>query len=371
MKRQEVFATSRRVLRNRHRMIYNKKAMKAAVLTGPGKIAVGDWPRPEIKDRTDVLLRVKTVGICGSDLHYYSEERIGDTVMRYPVVLGHECAAVVEETAPGVRKVKPGDRVAVEPAVSCGSCDQCRDGRPNTCRTLSFLGHPKERTGALAELIVMPEENCYPLSDRMTFAQAALAEPLSIGLHAVNLAGNPKGRTVAILGSGPIGLGVGLVALHAGAAATFMTDKVEARLRVAAREAGARWTGNPLETDIVAEILGLAPGGLDVVFECCGQQEALDQAVELLKPGGTLLLVGIPLKGRVSFDSSRVRRRELRLQNVRRQNRCLGPALRMIGDGRVNVDFMATHTFRLDDAQKAFDTALHYRDGVIKAQVTL
>jgi L-iditol 2-dehydrogenase len=344
--------------------------MRAAVLTGPGKIEVRDWPRPKIKGKTDVLLRVKTVGLCGSDLHYFSQERVGDTVMHYPVVLGHECAAIVEDTGSALKRVKPGDRVAVEPAVSCGSCDQCRSGRPNTCRTLSFLGHPKERSGALAEFIVMPEENCYPLSERMTYAQATLAEPLSIGLHAVNLAGNLKGKTVAIFGSGPIGLSVGLVALHAGAAATFMTDKVEARVRVAAREVGARWTGNPLETDIVKEILELVPGGLDLVFECCGRQEALDQAVNLLKPGGTLLIVGIPLEGRVSFDISRLRRRELRLQNVRRQNQCAGPALRMIADGRINVDFMATHTFRLDDAQAAFDTALNYRDGVIKALVT-
>ena len=351
-------------------MIYNRGIMRAAVLTGPGKIEVRDWPKPEIRDKTDVLLRVKTVGICGSDLHYFSEERVGDTVMPYPVVLGHECAAVVEETGRGVRHLKPGDRAAVEPAVSCGSCDQCRAGRPNTCRALSFLGHPKERSGALAEFVVMPEENCYPLSERMTFAQATLAEPLSIALHAVNLAGSLKDRTVAILGSGPIGLSVGLIALGEGAAATYMTDKVDARLQVAAREAGARWTGNPLGADIVKEILEKVPGGVDIVFECCGKQEALDQSVELLKPGGTLVLVGIPLEDRVSFDVSRLRRRELRLQNVRRQNRCVGPALRMIEDGRIKVDFMVTHTFRLDEARKAFETALHYRDGVIKALVT-
>ncbi len=343
--------------------------MRAAVLTGPGKIEVRDWPKPDIREKTDVLLRAKTVGICGSDLHYFSEERVGDTVMRYPVVLGHECAAVVEETGRGVKHLKPGDRVAVEPAVSCGSCDQCRAGRANTCRALSFLGHPKERSGALAEFVVMPEENCYPLSGRLTFAQATLAEPLSIALHAANLAGSLKDRTVAVLGSGPIGLSVGLVALGEGAAAVYMTDRVEARLHVAAREAGATWTGNPLEVNIVKEILGRVSGGLDIVFECCGKQEALDQSVELLKPGGTLVLVGIPLEDRVSFDISRLRRRELRLQNVRRQNRCVGPALRMIEDGRIKVDFMASHTFRLDEAQKAFDTALHYRDGVIKALV--
>ena len=351
-------------------MIYNRGIMRAAVLTGPGKIEVRDWPKPEIRDKTDVLLRVRMVGICGSDLHYFSEERVGDTVMHYPVVLGHECAAVVEETGRGVKHLKPGDRVAVEPAVSCGSCDQCRAGRANTCLALSFLGHPKERSGALAEFVVMPEENCYPLSERMTFAQATLAEPLSIALHAANLAGGLKDRTIAILGSGPIGLSVGLVALGEGAAAIYMTDKVKARLQVAAEEAGARWTGNPLEADIVKEILEKVPGGMDIVFECCGQQDALDQAVELLKPGGTLVLVGIPLEDRVSFAISRLRRRELRLQNVRRQNRCVGPALRMIEDGRIKVDFMATHMFRLDEAQKAFDTALHYRDGIIKALVT-
>ena len=137
--------------------------MKAAVLVGPGRIELRDRPKPAIKERTDVLLRVKAVGICGGDLHYFHEERVGDTVMTYPVVLGHECAAVVEETGPGVKRLKPGDRVAVEPAVSCGACDQCRSGRPNTCRALAFLGHPKERSGALAEFVVMPGENCYPL----------------------------------------------------------------------------------------------------------------------------------------------------------------------------------------------------------------
>jgi L-iditol 2-dehydrogenase len=351
-------------------MFYNKDTMRAAVLTGPGTIEVRDWPKPEIKDRTDVLLRVKTVGICGSDLHYFSQERVGDTVIRYPVILGHECAAVVEETGPAVRRLKLGDRVAVEPAVSCGACDQCRSGRPNTCRKLSFLGHPKERSGALAEFVVMPEKNCFPMPRGMTFAQATLAEPLSVALHAVNLAGSMKGRTIAVLGSGPIGLDIGLIALQAGAEAIFMTDKVPSRVQAAVEKARATWAGNPLETDIVKDILDRVPGGLDLVFECCGQQEAIDQAVELLKPGGTLVLVGIPLEERVSFNVTRLRRREIRLQNVRRQNRCIALALEMIADGRIKVDFMVTHTFRLEETQAAFDTTLHYRAGVIKTLVT-
>jgi len=348
-------------------LLYNGRTMKAAVLTGPGKVQVREWPMPEVINPSDVLLRVQTVGICGSDLHYFSEKVVGDTVLHYPVVLGHECAAVVEAVGSGVKRLKPGDRVAVEPAISCGVCDQCLAGRPNTCRSLSFLGHPKERTGALAEFIVMPEENCYPLAKGVSFVQATLAEPLSIGIHAVNLAESVKGKTLAILGVGPIGLSVGLAARLAGPAAIFVTDKVDDRIRMAGRELGADWAGNPVKQNVVMDVLDREPGGLDLVFECCGQQDALDQAVEMLKPGGTLMLVGIPLERRVSFDISRLRKRELRLQNVRRQNQCVGQALQMVEDGRVKPDFMATHEFHLDETQKAFETALHYRDGVIKA----
>jgi L-iditol 2-dehydrogenase len=343
--------------------------MKAAVLLGPGRVDIRDRPKPEVKGKTDVLVRVATVGICGSDLHYFSEEVIGDTVMKYHVVLGHECAGVVEDTGRGVTRVQAGDRVAVEPAISCGACDQCRAGRPNTCRTIEFLGHPKERPGALAEFIVMPEENCLPIPNGMTFTQATLAEPLSIAVHAVDLAGGVEGRTAAVLGSGPIGMCVGLALGNRGAAPPFVTDKVEDRLEAAARRSGAGWTGNPLRLDVVRDILEREPHGLDFVFECCGKQEALDQAVELLKPGGTLMLVGIPLEQRVSFNISRLRRREIRLQNVRRQNRCMEKALEMIGGRAVDIDFLATHTFPLEETQRAFDTALHYRDGVLKALV--
>ncbi len=343
--------------------------MKAAFLTGPGRVEVRDCPAPGIKRDEDVLVRVKTVGICGSDLHYFSEPVVGDTAMTYPVVLGHECAGVVEQVGRKAAKIKPGDRVAVEPAVACGTCDQCRAGRFNTCRSISFLGHPKERTGALAELIVVPEESLFAIGGRMTFAQATLAEPLSIALHAVNLAGALERKTVAVLGSGPIGLSIALAARLAGAASVDMTDKVDERVEVARIKAGARWAGNPLKTDVVREILAVEPGGVDVVFECCGKQEAVDQAVEVLKPGGTLLFVGIPLERRISFDISRLRRRELRVQNVRRQNQCVGEALRLIAKGRLDLDFMATHTFALAQAQEAFETAFHYRDGVIKALV--
>ncbi len=342
--------------------------MKAALLTGPGRFEVREVPEPAVARDDDVLLRTKLVGICGSDLHYFSLARVGDLDLRYPVRLGHECTAVVESVGPAVTKLKRGDVVSVEPAVSCGTCDQCLAGRPHTCRRLRFMGSPGQLDGALAEFLVMPERNCHPLPAGMDPVLGVVAEPLSIGLWAVALAGRIEVKTVAILGAGPIGLSVLLGTRVKGARTIYVTEKVKARL-AAAKEAGADWTGNPVRTDVAAEILRLEPLGPDIVFECCGKQEALDQAVRILKPGGTLVVVGIPVEERISFDSSKLRRKEIRVQSVRRQNGCLEKALGLLAGGTINADFMATHTFPVDRVQDAFETVFNYRDGVIKATI--
>jgi L-iditol 2-dehydrogenase len=343
--------------------------MKAAFLTGVRTIETREVPAPRITRDDDVLVRSQAVGVCGSDLHYFLSGSVGGDRVSYPFIPGHECAGVVEEVGRGVTRVKPGDAVVVEPAVSCGTCDQCRTGRPHTCRKLLFLGHYGELTGGMAEFILAPERNCVPLPAKMTVVQGALAEPLSIALYAAGLAGSVRGKAAAILGAGPIGLCVAMVLKAEGGGLLFMTDKVEARVRTA-KVAGADWAGNPDREDVVAELLGRESLGLDIVFECCGDQFALDQAVALLKPGGTLVVVGIPLEPRVSFDSSKVRRREIRIQNVRRQNKCLEKAVGMIHTGRVKPDFLATHFFKLEEAGAAYETAAERRDGVLKAIVT-
>ncbi|HOW85695.1 MAG TPA: alcohol dehydrogenase catalytic domain-containing protein [Candidatus Aminicenantes bacterium] len=343
--------------------------MKAAFLTGVRTIEIRDIPAPRLVRDDDVIVRSRAVGVCGSDLHYYLSDNVGGDRIKYPFIPGHECAGVVEEVGRAVTRVKPGDPVVVEPAVSCGTCDQCRTGRPHTCRKLLFLGHYGELTGGLAELILAPERNCVPLPARMTSVQGALAEPLSIALYAAGLAGSVRGKAAAVLGTGPIGLCVVMALKADGAGAVYATEKVEARRAAAAAKAGADWTGNPDAQDVVAEIAARESLGLDIVFECCGQQPALDQAVALLKPGGTLVVVGIPLEPRVYFDSGRVRRREIRVQNVRRQNKCLERAVAMIHAGRIPVDFLATHTFPLDRAGEAYEIAAARHDGVIKAIV--
>lgn len=340
--------------------------MKAAVLTGLRRVEVREVPEPRLKNATDILIRVGAVGLCGSDIHYYKEGGIGGQVVEFPFTPGHECAGTVAQIGPAVRNLKPGDRVAVDPAVVCGVCDQCLAGRPNTCRRLLYLGTPVQMPGALCEFIVMPGNNCYPLPDGLTLEEGVLVEPLSIALHAMRMAGNPVPECIAVLGAGPIGLSVLLAGRRAGVRTACATDKIQERVKTA-RTAGAAWTGKPDREDIVAHMKSLAPEGFGAVFECCGDQAALDQAIALLKPGGRLLIIGIPTVDRVSFDIHSLRRKELSLHNVRRQKGCIQEAIDLIAGRKADVRFMATHTFRLEDAPTAFELAAGYSDGVIRA----
>jgi L-iditol 2-dehydrogenase len=338
-------------------------------LTGIRRMEMMDVPTPELAGSTDVLIRMKTVGVCGSDVHYYETGRIGSQVVEYPFAVGHEGAGIVEAVGAGVSTLKPGDRVAIEPAMSCGTCDQCEAGRPHTCRNLRFLGCPKQAEGCLSEFIVMPEACCFKVSDATTFDEAAISEPLAIGVYAVKQSIPMQGARVGILGAGCIGLSVLLPAKAQGAEKIYVTDKIDGRLELA-RKAGAVWGGNPDTADVVSAVAELEPGGLDVVFECCGEQEALDQAIDMLKPGGKLLLIGIPpTEKRVSFLIDKLRHKEICIQNVRRQNHCVQPALDMIERGDFDVSIMVTHRFPFEQTQAAFDLAASYEDGVLKPMI--
>lgn len=342
--------------------------MKAAVLTGIGQMEIREVPSPAIQKDTDVLLRIETVGVCGSDVHYYETGRIGSQVVQFPYIVGHECAATVAQVGSAVKSVKVGQPVVVEPAVSCHACDQCKLGRENTCSNLRFLGTPGQGQGCLSEYLVMPEECCLPTEDKITLEQGALCEPLAIAVYAVKQARLPEEADVAILGAGPIGLSCMISARAQGAGACYMTEKISERVETAA-EGGATWVGNPLKEDVVAAIFEKVPAGVDVAFECAGQQETIDQAIDLLKPGGKLLLIGIPREDRVSFSIDKIRRKEVTIVNVRRQNKCTQAAMDMVASGNVNVDFLVTHRFGLDQAKEAFELVAGYRDGVVKAMI--
>jgi L-iditol 2-dehydrogenase len=343
--------------------------MKALALTGIRKIEIVEKPVPELQHPASVLLKIIRTGICGSDIHYYKQGRIGNQIVTFPYSIGHECSAVVVDVGRQATRFKPGDMVVVDPSVSCGICDQCRLGHFHTCRNVQFLGCPGQLEGCLCDLLVMPEDCCHSAKG-LTADQAALVEPLSIGYYAVQLSGELKGRKVGILGSGPIGLSVLQAARIAEASSIHVTDRLDYRLE-AARQQGATWTSNPGKTDIVNGILQNEPLELDVVFECCGQQTAIDQAVQLCKPMGRIIIVGIPDSDQSSFAAHDARRKGLAFINVRRQNKCVEPVIDLINQGRIKPDFMITHRFSLDHAGEAFELLADYRDGIIKAMIDM
>jgi len=344
--------------------------MKSIALTGLNQMELREVPDPSIQKETDVLLKIEKVGICGSDVHYYETGRIGEQIVEYPFVVGHECSATVMAVGSSVTRVKVGDEVVVEPAAPCHNCQQCAQGRENTCYNVRFLGTPGQGGGCLCEHLVMPEECCFPTKGKITLEQAALCEPLSIGFYAVKRAGLPENADVAILGAGPIGLSCMLNAIAAKARVCYVTDKIEARVE-GAKKGGAAWAGNPDKQDIVKEILQQQPLGIDVVFECCGQQEAIDQAIEILEPGGKLVIIGSPRSERVSFNINKIRRKEIAIINIRRQNECVKPVIDLVTSGKINADFMITHHFPLEQTKKAFDLVTGYHDGVIKAMISI
>ncbi|MGO9109611.1 MAG: zinc-dependent alcohol dehydrogenase [Thermoguttaceae bacterium] len=344
--------------------------MKTACFTALRQIELVDVPEPVLRRPDDVLLQIDRVGICGSDVHYYLEGRIGDQVLQYPATLGHECSGTVLEIGSGVQGLRAGDRVAVDPAFPCGVCDQCRNGRAHTCRRLLFMGSPGQAPGAVAERYVAPAVCCAAIPASMSLDEAMLVEPLSIGLHAVRLSQLAAGTKIAILGAGPIGLSVLLCAKATASCTALVTDLRDERLAVAAR-CGADAVLNPRQNDVVAAITRAEPHGLDMVFECSGDPACLEQGQSLLRPGGALILVGIPPVDAVAFDPHRMRRFELRFQAVRRQNNCVVPVVRLIADQRLDPSPLLTHRFALSEISAAFELVAGYCDGVIKAVVDL
>ncbi len=342
--------------------------MKTMVLTGIRKIEMINRPQPMVKTPDEVLIRVLAVGVCGSDVHYFSEGKIGSQVVEFPFTVGHEFSGIVVDAGSEVTRVKPGDLVAVDPSVHCGTCDQCLAGRPHTCRNNRFLGCPGQLEGCLAEYIVMPEFTCFPLNEKFNPTTAALIEPLTIGTYSVELANSVfQEQTIGIFGAGPIGLSVLMVLKSRQADRIFCFEPLDYR-REKAFELGADFVSDPFKTDAFDFTREIEPLLLDLVFECSGEQKAVDDATKILKPGGKLILVGIPPEAKYVFDMDLMRRKELIIQNVRRQNHCVEKAIRLIEAG-LPAEQMVTHRFVPEATQQAFDMVADYQDGAIKVMI--
>jgi L-iditol 2-dehydrogenase len=341
--------------------------MKAAVMTGIRKIELQERPVPE-PGPGEVRLRVTAVGVCGSDVHYYVDGRIGDQVVEGDHVMGHEFAAVVDSLGPEVERPAVGTRVAVEAGRNCQKCEQCLGGRPNLCPNVVFYGTPPVQ-GAFCEYVLQRADLCFPIPDELGDEDAAMLEPLGIGIHTVRRARADLGDTVAVLGSGPIGLVTMMCARAQGASRILATDIRPYRLDYAKR-AGATEVMNPADGDVVEWIMDLTGGrGADVAYECAGEQDTVTQCIGGTRIGGRVGLVGIPRVDRISLTIHTARRRELDILNVRRSRFTVEAGLAMAKSGQVDLRSMITHRMPLEDVGRACDLVDKYADGVVKVMI--
>ncbi|MGD9496990.1 MAG: NAD(P)-dependent alcohol dehydrogenase [Armatimonadota bacterium] len=344
------------------------ETMKAAVLHAVHDMRVEQVPRPRISPERDVLVRVRSVGICGSDMHFFERGRIGGIVLRQPTIMGHEAAGEVVEVLDEGCGLRPGDRVAIEPGYTCRRCEFCRSGRYNLCPDVVFLAAPPVH-GAFAEYLAWPSDFLFRLPERLSLDEGAMIEPLAVGVWAARRAGVTAGDTVAVLGAGPIGLTTLQAATAHGATRAIVTDLVSARLEVAAK-LGATEVIDASQTDAEAAVMELTGGqGVDVAFECAGAIPALQMALRVARSGGTVQLVGMPAEQHPQIPLYEVINRELNLLGLFRYANCYPPAIALVEAGRVDVASLVTHHFPLDRTVEAMRFVQEHKDEVIKAVV--
>jgi L-iditol 2-dehydrogenase len=323
--------------------------MKVLRLHGVGDLRLQDEPVP-VPEEGEVLLRITAVGICGSDIHWFAEGTTGEADLDEPFVMGHEFAAVVQDGD------LAGRRVAVEPHVACGRCVYCQEGNPNLCPYDSFAGQAPY-DGALRQYMAWPEELVFPIPDNVSDQAGAMLEPLGVALHTVDLGGGRPGMSVGVYGCGPVGLMVVQLARLSGAAQIVATDLLPRRLEAAGRAgATAVFQANAGE-EIPAIMEATAGQGVDVAFEVAGDQDAVNTAVETCKPGGNVVLCGIPSIDLTSFRASTARRKGLTFKTVRRMKHTYPRAIKLVESGLIDVDSLVTHHFPLEESVEAFAAA--------------
>ncbi len=319
--------------------------MKALRLHAPGEVRLHDEPKP-VATADETLLRVQAVGICGSDLHWLAEGSIGDAHLAHPLVLGHEFAGRTES----------GERVAVDPAIPCGQCEMCREGNPNLCLNLIFAGHGSQ-DGALREFMAWPRRCLHRLPDSLSYADGAMLEPLGVALHAVDLGKLRAGMSIGVFGLGPIGLLILQLARLQGATTRIATDVLPHRVDTG-RGFGATQAVLAHDNAELDEIQAATNGrGLDVAFEAAGQQDAVDVACAAVRPGGAVILAGIPAEDRTSFQASVARRKGLTIKLVRRMKHTYPRAIRLVQAGLIDVRSLVTARFPLAQAEEALKVA--------------
>jgi L-iditol 2-dehydrogenase len=345
--------------------------MRKAVLARAGVFEVRECERPS-PAAGEVLLKVLSVGICGSDLHLFREAMIGGLSIEQAgeeFTPGHECSALVEAVGEGTDSSLVGRRVAVEPAVPCGQCRVCDRGWENLCPNVQFFGCPPDQ-GVFREYCCLPASNVVVLPDEVDDDAGMMLEPLGVAVHAMGVGSVKPGRSALVLGSGCIGLCCTMLLAKMGFSPLIATDVLDYRLEVA-RELGATHVLNPERDDVAAAAMELTGGeGPEYTFECAGDVQTQHQMVDAAAVGAKVLVLGVPEgKDELAFKHSEARRKGLSILMVRRCNVALPAVLERALRDELPLSRLVTHRFPLEEIQEAFNSVANYRDGVVKAVI--
>ena len=343
--------------------------VRALVLERQNELSLRDIDLPLETGPGQVKIKIHTVGVCGSDVHYYTHGKIGPFVVEAPMVLGHEAAGTVVEVGEGVTHLKVGDRVCMEPGIPDPNSKASRLGMYNVDPAVTFWATPPIH-GVLTQHVVHPANYTFKLPDTVSFAEGAMVEPFAVGMQAATKAKITPGDTAVVLGAGPIGTMVAIAALAGGCARVVIADLAQPKLDIAARYQGVIPV-NIREKNLAGEISRLTDGwGADVIFECSGAPKAWETIMDLPRPGGVIVVVGMPVQP-IAFDVSTMSTKELRIESVFRYAHQYERAIALIGSGRVDLKPLISETFSFEESIKAFERAVEGRPDDVKLQIVL
>ncbi|MFC6488369.1 NAD(P)-dependent alcohol dehydrogenase [Nitratireductor sp. GCM10026969] len=342
---------------------------RALVLEEKGRLSLRPFEVAEALGPTDVRIAVHTVGICGSDVHYYTHGAIGPFVVREPMILGHEASGTVVEAGANVRHLAVGDRVCMEPGIPVPTSRASRLGLYNLDPEVRFWATPPVH-GVLRRSVVHPADFTFRIPDNVSFAEAAMVEPFAVGVHAINKARCAAGHTAVIMGAGPIGLLTAVAALAGGCAHAIVSDIDDTKLEIAGT-LGRISTVNVAKSDLAAEVSRITGGwGADVVYECSGNEKAASSVFEVLRPGGVCVFVGIPLEP-IAYDVAAAQIKEARVEHVFRYAHVFPNCLEMLSAKTFDVTRLITRTFSFEESVEAFELAARAPAGEVKMQIVL
>lgn len=337
--------------------------MKAMYLEEPGKIIEKDIPKPVI-DEEELLVEIKQVGVCGSDIEYYETGKIGEFVVEEPLILGHESAGVVADIGKNVENFEIGDRVALEPGIPCRKCQHCKEGKYNLCSDVKFMATPPI-DGTFTEYFAQPADFVFQLPESISLEEGALMEPLSVGIHAARRGNVDLGDSVAVLGAGPIGLVTMQAAFAAGASQVIVTDIVDFRLDKA-KNLGATETYNPQKSNLKDLY-----GKFDKVLQTAGTAGTYKEALHLVDRGGKVVQVGTPAADKINIDPNEPITKEFDILGAFRYANTYQDAIELVNSGKISLKPLISKHFPIEKTEEALTYASENPEKSIKTMVEI